>query len=316
MGNLVVNCKYDLGPFWDEEMNSMIGTIRSMALLSECDVEINSIKRSGCDLLVNCAFPTKEVDISKTFLDGELIYAVEGIISCFTNNLRTICPKCGKDKGEPPSTTVRPGLCQECRSKLTPNDFKGCTIVGLIGKAGAGKDTVADHLVEKHGYQRVALADPLRDIVQLVFVLDRDSVWDRKLRELPLKFLIKWTVRKLLQFIGTELFRNLVWDETWMYNLSQRLEPGTNYVCTDVRFPNEMNGLKECFGGKTAFVEVVRNGCDGVVGIPGHESESHTFKADVVLDNNGTLADLYAHVDALVDSFTPAPTEEKVAKTA
>lgn len=343
MGNLVVNCKYDLGNIWNPVVEKTLETIREFASDSGGNVEIESVKRIGCDLLVNCSFPTFDKDGEHGFYDRKLVYAVEGSLHCCENKLRVLCPKCGKDKGLPPSFTVRPGFCEECRSKIVPSDYKNNVIVCMSGKAGSGKDTVADYLVSKHGFVRTAFADPLRDIVQLVFVLDHDSVWDRKLRELPLKYLpnytnkevkesvdagfvnfpnlkpeevfdfvakfgydpydtdFYWSVRKLLQFIGTEMFRNMINRDTWVMNFTQRIEPGVNYVLTDCRFPNELEWVKSKFGGKVIFVEVVRQGCDGKgVGLENHESERYKLPADVVLENNGTLEELYDKIQKVV----------------
>lgn len=294
MGKCFMRCTHDVGHAWQPMIMKMIGEIIDVASEFENDVEIIGLTRDGCELKVEYAVPGTE--INTTF-----IYALEGIITTYCDILRSICPKCGAEKGAPPSTMVNPGLCENCRKNLSSEDFAGCSVIGMIGKAGSGKDTVAEQLVKKHGYKRMSFADPLRDIVQLVFVLDKNTVWDRELREKPLEFLPEWTVRKLLQFVGTELFRDKIWRDIWMYNLLQRMEPGNNYVITDVRFPNEMSGIIEGFGGKTTFVEVVRKGCVGVdVGIPNHESEAYEFCADVVIENNGTLEDLYDEVENLI----------------
>lgn len=42
-------------------------------------------------------------------------------------------------------------------------------VVGIAGEAGSGKDTVCDHLVAEHGFQKVSLATPLKQIVGKVF---------------------------------------------------------------------------------------------------------------------------------------------------
>lgn len=293
MGKCFMRCTYDVGPAWQAMVAKMCAEIIQVSTEFENDIEIEKIWRDGCLLNVNYAIPGAQVDTT-------YIYAIEGIISTYVGILKPICPKCGKHKGLAPSLCVSPGVCEECRFNLSPYDFAGSALIGLVGKAGSGKDTVATQLVEKHGFKRMALADPLRDIVQLAFVLDHDNVWDRELREQPIEFLNDWTVRKLLQFVGTELFRRQVWDDIWMHNLLQRLEPGQNYVISDIRFPNEMSGLLNGFGGVTKFVDVIREGCDGAVGIPNHESEAHTFKADIVIDNNGTLEELYDKVEKLV----------------
>lgn len=228
---------------------------------------------------------------------------IEGVYYSTRNKLSSICPKCGKDKGLPPSLTVYPGYCEKCREELKPEDFVDSTIICMSGKAGSGKDTVAKILVEKYGFLRMALADPLRDIVQLVFCLDHDSVWDRDLRELPLKFLPQWTVRKLLQYIGTEMFRTNILADIWIRNFLQRAEPFSNYIITDVRFPNELDGAKEKFGGKILSVEVVRKGCEGKnIGLPNHESERYKIPADIIIENDGTLEELNDKVEKLIVS--------------
>ena len=38
-------------------------------------------------------------------------------------------------------------------------------IIGLSGKAGSGKDTIADYLVTNYGYTKFALADAVREAV-------------------------------------------------------------------------------------------------------------------------------------------------------
>jgi len=284
---------------WENEVKRMI---RSIEIAEKCAV-------------VECDSKCKSVDI-KLWREGAYLKAdlkstgnpwldniVEGLYYSTRYKLSSICPKCGKDKGLPPSLTVYPGFCEECREKLTPEDFEDSVVICMSGKAGSGKDTVAGILVAKYGFLRMALADPLRDIVQLVFCLDHDSVWDRDLRELPLKFLPKWTVRKLLQYIGTEMFRTNILADIWIRNFLQRAEPFSKYIITDVRFPNELDGAKEKFGGKILSVEVVRNGCEGKdVGLPNHESERYRIKADVIIENNGTLKELYDKVEKMIVS--------------
>ena len=42
-------------------------------------------------------------------------------------------------------------------------------ILGLVGFASSGKDTVADYLVRNHNFNRIAFADPLKDAASIIF---------------------------------------------------------------------------------------------------------------------------------------------------
>lgn len=50
-------------------------------------------------------------------------------------------------------------------------------IVGLCGQAGSGKDTIADHLVGKHGFVKVALADEMKRICQRLYGWSDETLW-------------------------------------------------------------------------------------------------------------------------------------------
>ena len=178
-------------------------------------------------------------------------------------------------------------------------------LIGITGKAGAGKDTIGDYLVNQKGFKKIALADPIKRLVKDVFVLDDKIVYDRVEREKPLD---KWngiSVRKLLQTIGTELFRKNIDESIWVKSLWYRVEQDkdSNYIVTDVRFPNEMNFLKEKAKDNFLSIKVIRDGCNGQVGIVGHESEKYDLEADITLENNGTYEELYKQIDGIVSKM-------------
>lgn len=50
-------------------------------------------------------------------------------------------------------------------------------ILGLSGHAGSGKDTMADHLVEKYNFTKVSLADPLKRICKEVYDFTDEQLW-------------------------------------------------------------------------------------------------------------------------------------------
>lgn len=172
-------------------------------------------------------------------------------------------------------------------------------IVTVSGKAGAGKDTIADYLITKHSFKKISLADPIKRLVKDVFALTEFQVYDRVEREKPLEQWGGRSVRQLLQHIGTELFRDNIDPDIWVKSLWYTIKDSSyNYVIPDVRFPNELNFFKENIP-KNRFtsIKVIRGGCDGKVGIAGHRSESYDLPAEHIIENNGTMEELYTKVD-------------------
>jgi hypothetical protein len=128
-------------------------------------------------------------------------------------------------------------------------------VIGLLGKAGAGKSTVADHLVENHGFQRISFAKPLKNIVQDMFNLSDDQVWGPahvKEETDP-----RWGVspRWLMQQMG-EKGRNHLGDKVWINAAFKIIEEseGERFVIEDVRYVNEVEAITEYRDGVIAGV--------------------------------------------------------------
>jgi hypothetical protein len=189
-------------------------------------------------------------------------------------------------------------------------------IIGITGKAGAGKDTIADYLVSNHNYTKIALADPIKRLVKDVFVLSDKEVYDRVEREKPMTQWNNWSVRKLLQYIGTEAIRKNIDDYVWVKHLWFTIEPklkenpDLNFVIPDIRFPNELDYLNrnvpprtfstgETYGQFESW-KVIRKGCDGNVGIQGHESEAYDLKTDYNIYNDSSIEYLHDQIGLLL----------------
>ena len=123
-------------------------------------------------------------------------------------------------------------------------------IIGLVGFIGSGKGTVGDILVNVYAFKQVAFADPLKDAVASIFkwsryMLEGDTPESREWRETVDPW---WTQRLgyevsprlILQRMGTEATRTAIADNIWIAALERRLDSGSDYVITDVRFPNEI----------------------------------------------------------------------------
>lgn len=133
-------------------------------------------------------------------------------------------------------------------------------IIGVCGLIGAGKDTIADYLVNIHQFRRESFANTLKDAVSAVFG------WDRELLEGRTRHSREWreqvdpwwaerlgmpnlTPRWVLQYWGTEVVRKGFHDDTWIASLENKLRKSTDdIVISDCRFPNEIAAIKRAGG--------------------------------------------------------------------
>lgn len=113
-------------------------------------------------------------------------------------------------------------------------------IIGLVGKKGAGKDTVADYIVAKYNFSKVAFATPLKNVCQAMYDLDARYFNDPNLKEVPVP---QWGLspREMMQRVGTDIVRANLGDDFWIKHMNCKLStvPTSNVVISDVRFGNE-----------------------------------------------------------------------------
>ncbi len=138
------------------------------------------------------------------------------------------------------------------------------TIIAICGFQGAGKDTLANILVEKHGFVKLSFAGTLKDVVSCVFSWDREMLEgatpeSRSQREVVDEWWSKrlnipgLTPRWVLQNFGTELFRNHFHQDIWIACVEKKILSNKNVVITDCRFPNEIDSIKN-LGGKLIHI--------------------------------------------------------------
>ena len=208
-------------------------------------------------------------------------------------------------------------------------------IIGICGFIGSGKDTVADYLTNFHEFRRESFANSLKDAVAQVFGWDRtmlegrtkqarewreqvDPWWSDRLKMPEL------TPRWVLQHWGTEVCRHGFHDDIWIASLENKLRNSEDdVVISDCRFPNEIAAIKRAGG---QVVRVVRGpepewydaaiafnrGENGNMRWATSKSQLNKLKIhasetawvgtkfDAVLDNNGSLDDLYLQIQGLV----------------
>lgn len=143
-------------------------------------------------------------------------------------------------------------------------------LIGMIGFAGAGKDTAAEALLGR-GFERRAFADALKAVA---LAMGWDGVKDER-------------GRRFLQDLGLAC-REHIHERVWLDAALRDIE-GRDVVITDVRFLNEAEAVREAGG---ILVRVVR---PGVGPANDHVSELQLLEwpADITLTNAASPADLH-----------------------
>jgi hypothetical protein len=175
-------------------------------------------------------------------------------------------------------------------------------IIAITGYAQSGKDEVAKVLVERHKFVRISFAEPIRTALLTLnpYIKDNlrvsdilDSIgYEAAKRQYP-------EYRRLLQVFGTEVAREQWKDSFWVDLAFDQMDPEKDYVIPDCRFPNEADAVL-AHGG-----EIWRVKRPGVGPVNAHASDNliETIGADVILNNEGTLAELYQDAIAAYDSI-------------
>ena len=119
------------------------------------------------------------------------------------------------------------------------------SIVAFTGKAGCGKSTAADVLVEM-GWTRVKFASPLKDMCRALGLTEEQiegADKERVINDLGV------TPRWIMQTLGTDWGRKLIHPDLWVAMAKTRIEQATgNVVVDDCRFENEAQVIRDLGG--------------------------------------------------------------------
>lgn len=178
-------------------------------------------------------------------------------------------------------------------------------VIGVSGRIGAGKNTFADLFVQQcPQFVQKSFAYKVKQIASLLLGLPIKFIDSREGKDHFLQD-YQMTVRVFLQKLATDALRDRVHSNIWIYALFADYKEGDNWIITDLRFPNEIEYMKDKGG---IFVRMNGNPTN----LPRNDHYSETalddYKDwDVVIDNTKGL-------DFLKDQVTLFKTSLKLAR--
>jgi hypothetical protein len=135
------------------------------------------------------------------------------------------------------------------------------TLIGLSGKMGVGKDTVANMILSlrPRAWKTNSFAKPLKEGVKAMFGWSDDILENRKTKEEVDDF---WgfSPRKAMQLLGTEYGRVGLRDDIWVRAAQHRYEENLSVldkgtIMTDVRFENEAEFIRS-YGDSAILIHI------------------------------------------------------------
>ena len=192
----------------------------------------------------------------------------------------------------------------------------------ISGQKRAGKDTIANYIMDNVITARVSFADPVRAVCRAYFGWDDEWLLGNKKEDIDPYWGI--SPRQAMQYLGTEVgrigiaqnysnFYDITGDSIWIKNAQKTIrkisdEYGEEYdkfgakiravVIPDMRFLNEYDAMKKMSeeGYKVITIGVRRNGLPS----DNHASETEikycVEKCDFILENDKDIPDLHKKV--------------------
>jgi adenylate kinase family enzyme len=173
-------------------------------------------------------------------------------------------------------------------------------IIGILGKKGSGKDTMAEFLIQQYQFKQFTYAEPLKKICQDLFSLTDEQVTCPILKETVDQ---RWgkSPRQILQEIGTDLFRKHYDENIWVKILKEKiiLEPKEqNIVVSDIRHQNELDTITEFTNCLIFRIER-----PNVSTLDNHSTENNILQYNniITIQNNSTIQDFHSKIKTILE---------------
>ena len=184
-------------------------------------------------------------------------------------------------------------------------------IILLSGPKRCGKDTLANYLKDNYNYEHLKITSKLKECIKLLFDLE-----DYDLEEIKELTNPEWktTPRKMMQFIGTEMFQYKIQEllpnvgkKFWIKSLfnntliSKLTNTNDDYkiVISDLRFKHELEEIKN-LNIPLLHIRIKKDNLnykkDGHIS----ENELYDLNYDYEINNNNDVFNYYYKIDNLM----------------
>ena len=195
-------------------------------------------------------------------------------------------------------------------------------VVAVAGARRCGKDVIADHLCNKHGFQKMRFADPLKRMVSEAFGFTMEQVDGHDKDVVDDTYGL--TPRRVLQFMGTEIMQyrlreilpsvgRTFWARRLLDELAKCRRVPAKIVISDMRFMHEYRYLADELASRVPdavlhVIKVERPRSDdrpmsATIDQHASETEWKDVPETALFLNDGTLDDLRKQVDEFARSL-------------
>jgi len=198
-------------------------------------------------------------------------------------------------------------------------------LIGISGKIGGGKDTVAKLLADKFNKKipvfKKSFAFKLKQVVEILSGYKMKTSYDnnffdgitdftREDKDVFIK-VFNQSIGEMLQIIGTEVFRDNYDKEVWIKSLfndyNSYEKKNTIWIISDVRFTNEAEYVKSNDG---ILIRVngdplnIANNSNRDINHPSETALDNYSGFDFMIENIGSLEDLEKKVNGVVEKIS------------